>query len=494
MKTLLLRWFSRILEMSKLIYLFELDSARTSPEEIVRGQQALFREIVMNENQVVLTFNQLTDSLAFLCAISNPAIYPHMLELFRLGALKVSRFAPPHLGGEFADTPKRVLRTASHYVQNAVERCLNDSNDSFLFSALPFQSQDKKLLTVLSYSLQYSDPSVLDAYWKTFRFPDDGFEGEQQAQKRRDYVKRYVEMILQLSKEPLAANPEKIGEKTSFSDVLELILHFCADPPSDDGDEVTKLLPQAHALLATLRQTVFGPNHSINNRSNWYDELIRMGPEPPVLLAEAVVDLCYNYTMEASISGIDRCLDDASFREDFFRRLRLYWNDGKQGIHQFQKGDLRTLTAPETQKLPPWGAGLRLIRATAPKGNAATALGKATARPKGQRGWYFRIGCSLLKQLWTATIYFALFLGTSYSLDLMEGWLSAQGAQVQLSGLLSLLSIVLFGLLGSLVSIMFGLPDILENMKAFATTAYDGVQLLLFPRHTVHFKGKRGSL
>ena len=150
--------------MSKLIYLFELDSARTSPEEIVRGQQALFREIVMNENQVVLTFNQLTDSLAFLCAISDPATYPHMLELFRLGVLKVSRFAPSHPDGAFVDTPKRVLRTASHYVQNAVERCLNDSNDSFLFSALPFQSQDKKLLTVLSYSLQYSDPSVLDAY------------------------------------------------------------------------------------------------------------------------------------------------------------------------------------------------------------------------------------------------------------------------------------------------------------------------------------------
>ena len=240
---------------------------------------------------------------------------------------------------------------------------------------------------------------------------------------------------------------------------------------------------------------MFGANHSINNRSNWYDELIQMGPEPPVLLAEAVVDLCYNYTMEASISGIDRRLDTASFWEDFLCRLRLYWKDGKQRIHQFQKGDLCTLTAHKAQKLPPWGAGLRLLKATAPKGGAAAVLGEATAHPRGQRGWYFRIGCSLLKQLWTATVYSALFLGTSYILDLMEGWLSEQGAQVQLSGFfLSLLNIVLFGLLGSLVSVMFGLPDILENMKAFATAACDGVQLLFFPRHTVHFKGKRGSL
>ncbi len=330
--------------MSKLVYLFELDSTRTSPEEIVRGQQALFREIVINENQVVLTFNQLTNSLAFLCAISDPATYPHMLELFRLGVLKVSRFAPPCPDGAFADSPKRVLRTASHYVQNAVERCLNDSNASFLFSALPFQSQDKKLLTVLSYSLQYSDPSVLDAYWKTFRFPgEDGFEGEHQAQKLRDYVKRYVEMIL----------------------------------------------PQAHALLITLRQTMFGANHSINNRSNWYDELIQMGPEPPVLLAEAVVDLCYNYTMEASISGIDRRLDTASFWEDFLCRLRLYWKDGKQGIHQFQKGDLCTLTAHEAQKLPPWGAGLRLLKATAPKGGCGSRIGGGHGPSQGTAGVVF---------------------------------------------------------------------------------------------------------
>lgn len=337
----------------------------------------------------MLTFNQLTDSLAFLCAISDPATYPHMLELFRLGVLKVSRFAPPCPDGAFADSPKRVLRTASHYVQNAVERCLNDSNASFLFSALPFQSQDKKLLTVLSYSLQYSDPSVLDAYWKTFRFPgEDGFEGEHQAQKLRDYVKRYVEMILQLSKEPLAANPEKMEGKTSFSDILELILPFCANPPGDDGDEVTKLLPQVHALLITLRQTMFGANHSINNRSNWYDELIQMGPEPPVLLAEAV-DLCYNYTMEASISGIDRRLDTASFWEDFLCRLRLYWKDGKQGIHQFQKGDLCTLTAHEAQKLPPWGAGLRLLKATAPKGGCGSRIGGGHGPSQGTAGVVF---------------------------------------------------------------------------------------------------------
>ena len=36
-----------------------------------------------------------------------------------------------------------------------MEKCLNDDNDSFLFSALPFRTGDKEILSALSYALQY---------------------------------------------------------------------------------------------------------------------------------------------------------------------------------------------------------------------------------------------------------------------------------------------------------------------------------------------------
>ena len=81
--------------MDELVYLFELDSARNTPEEILRGQQALFREVALKGNQVVLTFNQLTDSHAFLCAVGDEKSRSQLLELFRMGALKYSRYAPP---------------------------------------------------------------------------------------------------------------------------------------------------------------------------------------------------------------------------------------------------------------------------------------------------------------------------------------------------------------------------------------------------------------
>lgn len=511
--------------MDKLVYLYELDSVHNSPVEILRGQQALFEEIVINGNQVVLTFNQLTDSQAFLCAIRDPKSYPHMLELFRLGALKISRFAPPDSGESLderkreqlrirvkecrksyaslfrdnvlksypplpPDAPQRVLRTASHYIQNAIEKCLNDDNDSFLFSALPFRSCDKEILSALSYALQYSDPSVLDTV--TFCFPgEDGPDEERQARERRDYVKRYVEMILQLSREPLAANPEKIGVRVSFGDMLERIQQVCTGAFPELGDETAQLLPQALDCLEILQKTAFGPGRPIHNRSNWHEELRRFGQEPAALLAEAVVDLCYNYTMEASISGVARHYwDDASFREDFLCRLRLYWEDGRKGIHQFQKGDLRALSLPTIDKMPPWDVAVRLLKSMPARMERTGDCGETvyeSSDARKKREWYWRICRGLLKQLNAALIYLILFMGTSFMLDCMENSMSDIGAQFQFDGLfLSLFSIVLFGVAGSKLSQWLKLPDILDTIKSFPITMHDAACLLTAPRHVAY--------
>lgn len=491
--------------MDKLVYLFELDSVHTSREEIRRGQWALFEETVLNGNQVVLTFNQLTDSQAFLCAIRDPRTYPHMLELFRLGALKISRFAPPGSGESLdeegqaalrreveacreayaplfrdgvlksypplpAGAPQRVLRTASHYIQLSVEKCLNDDRDSFLFSALPFRSQDKEILAALSYALQYSDPSVLDTC--SFRF---GEEGEEQGRERLDYVKRYVEMILQLSREPLAANPEKTGERVAFTDMLDRVFRTCSG--TEGGDGAAALLPRALEILARLRETAFGPGRSILNRSNWYAALGALGQEDPALLARAVVDLCYNYTMEASISGAARRYwDDASFRADFLRRLEDYWDDVRRGVHRFGE-DERSVDAFTPERFPPWDTAARLLRSAPPEGTADPEARISARRER--EDWRLRVGRSLLKQFGAASVYFALFVATSYGLDLLEGGMSEVGARFQMNDLfMSLFNIVLFGLAGSLLSAVCGLPDILDSIKAFFTTAWDGVRLL----------------
>lgn len=153
--------------MDELVYLFELDSVRNSPQEILRAQWAMFREVALKGNRVVLSFNQLTDSEGFLCGVRDPKLYPHLAALFEMGVLKYSRFAPGSYGKPVDDAalrrelsscrsehaplfqagvlkaydplpsraPQRILRTASHYIQNGVDQCLSDTKGRFLFSA-----------------------------------------------------------------------------------------------------------------------------------------------------------------------------------------------------------------------------------------------------------------------------------------------------------------------------------------------------------------------
>lgn len=71
--------------MNKSVYLYELDSVRNSKEEIQYAQEQMFREIILNGNQVILTMNQLADSRAFLAAIENENTFEPFFELCQMG-------------------------------------------------------------------------------------------------------------------------------------------------------------------------------------------------------------------------------------------------------------------------------------------------------------------------------------------------------------------------------------------------------------------------
>ena len=116
--------------MNKLVYLYELDSTRISPWEIDRGRKALYEEIVMRGNRVVLTFQQLTDSKIFLELLKDKKDFEIITSLFENGALRLSEYCDPHTG-------KRIC-SASQYLQNA----LKGGRTRFIFSNAPVNNED----------------------------------------------------------------------------------------------------------------------------------------------------------------------------------------------------------------------------------------------------------------------------------------------------------------------------------------------------------------
>ena len=110
--------------MKKLVYLFELDSACNSKKEIINAQYILFKEILFKGNKVVLSYNQLSDSKVFFKMIENDKIYEHLLELFRLGYIKIS---------QYKRSDNEEVRTASQYIQSAIKKCKKEKNNEDLF-------------------------------------------------------------------------------------------------------------------------------------------------------------------------------------------------------------------------------------------------------------------------------------------------------------------------------------------------------------------------
>lgn len=501
--------------MDELVYLFELDSVRNSPREILRAQRTLFREVALKGNRVVLSFNQLTDSEGFLCGVRDPRFYPHLANLFEMGVLKYSRFAPGSYGkpvdsaalrkelascrGEHAPlfqagvlkaydplpsrAPQRILRTASHYVQNGVDQCLNDSKGRFLFSALPFRSDNKAMLSAIHYALEYSDPSILDEMRGAAANPGKdgvGETGEALKQQRLEFTKTYVELILRLSREPLAANPPQLEPHPSMTEFLSRVLARCEEEAPPQSFPLWTQLCMGAQVIRQLWDAV-DERGSLNQRSDWYAVLRAAQAKgwdvPSLCMAEAIVDLCYNYTIAQSIQGLTRSVrDEAVFWQDFLRRLPPYWADGQQGIHKFLKPDSTApAPAPPAGRLPRWDTAARLVRHASGR-SSPESLASAPAK---KTGWGRYIVLSLLRQISSALFYGLLFLLVTRLLELPEDQFRDLGAQGPMNPhLLTALSIVIFGVVGSFISWKLNLLDILEIFRQFGLSLWDGAVLL----------------
>ena len=341
--------------MKKYVYLYELDSVRNSKEEIIKGQKAMYEEIVTNGNIIVLTYNQLTDSRAFLAAIKDEKHYENILELFRLGAIKVSRFSN--------------IRTPSQYIQKKIDDYLINPNSTFIFSAFPYFERNDDLPKVIKDALQFSDPDLISDYASKIK------EDTPILKKRKEdlvFIKKFIQLVLDLStlfvqgeySEIVISN--KDSGYVSFAENMEIILENLKNSEN-------ALKRETAVCLTKIWNTIENPG-ARNSRSVWLRKLDVLDKKESVLLSEAVVDICYNITVENNIENVARHYqlseDDRkkdSFLTDFDRRLKLYWIDYKMGIHQFYVQHVKDTDDYEpavvkTEELPQWDIAQRTVK------------------------------------------------------------------------------------------------------------------------------------
>ncbi len=334
--------------MKKLVYLFELDSVRKTDQEILLGQKALYEELVGNGNTVVLTYNQLVDSRAFFSLLEDARYADSLITLFEQGAIRISQYGDN--------------RSIVQYLINSLS-----PEREFVYSGWPLKSTQKRLLSLIRRSLQYSDMSELTDY----------IEG---TRSRKELLDLFSEVSGESIKPTKLTADQCTDILSKLYHLLKTILrlsyvHTIYLEPRDKADmslpkylyEVSRfrgpecgtLWRQAFDILFSLETDRGDPLVAVSggvvqgssDRSKYhlallaqYHQLLETAPDTdkrPYQYAEAIVDLCYNYQLEYSVRNSSKHYNvselgsdnPVTFREDFFSRLKRIWEAGDPGEH-----------------------------------------------------------------------------------------------------------------------------------------------------------------
>lgn len=344
--------------MDKLVFLHELDSVRNAPAEIAAGQLALFQEIALNGNIVVLSFNQLTDSQAFLnLATESDEMLRHITALMHDGRIRVSRYGDK--------------RTASQYLQDALNPETHYQKNQFILSGCTLPATENgtpdnhgELLKSLYSALKNNEPTYL------YRHSSDPLEcrkhgflpagsraHEAQIESPVKYqsdglerMVRFVRLMVAASEDNIAYAPANQLGTPKFTDFMDAALNLFGQlAKNGKQSDVSPEYRAAASALKTLRNELSGS--SAEARSTWYSALQgkfaddannECSADDPQKAAFRLIDLCYNLTVESSINGASLHYDPRSpdskdgLRNELIERMDNYANSYSKLLHCYE--------------------------------------------------------------------------------------------------------------------------------------------------------------
>ncbi len=469
--------------MGKLVYLFELDSTRRSPKEVQRGQAALLEELVYNGNAVVLSFNQLIDSPGFIDALQDDVANESILQLFRVGALRVSPFGS--------------TRTASQYLQDSAAKT------GFVFSALSLDRSapdDLNLISLMAAAARNGDLAGIDEFQAAAEH-----DGNTLLAAKCDRVRRLVRLVLHLNLQELSRNPIKRDwhgeQRATLTGVVNLAVHTCL---TDDYCAANGWLGNAQGIL---REVLAQDAAALaDQRSRWDDRISAVTPEQDRAACELILDLCYNYVVEDSIWGVSRhfhAFGDQTFVDDFQQRLIRYANQAREDGHLFHT----SRSAPEVPQFVPvrkgqWRTAEWLLNALVRSSVARDrALTSTQGRPPGtyeqteatdRREWRRNSLTSFLRQMTTLLVYFLGFVALSQLVAWVNEYAEAVG-WVYRGWAFSLLLFVVFAIAASALMKALKVPDILDSVIGVGRALRGWWQILRMEKGVAYARREGGS-
>ena len=226
-------------------------------------------------------------------------------------------------------------------------------------------------------------------------------------------------------------------------------------------------------------------------RSAWHIYLHEKEKGEKAEYAEAVLDLCYNLTMEDSIYGISKHYDPKdieSCREWFKSKLKDYWEKEIAPSHVFPAKDSTTWELYQG-KLPDWSCAIRILQMK--NVQETLELKPALENEKLQTGSCYEVGMEKELKEWDKSIHkgikrniidaligVVIFVGIELGMNYLQDIVSVE-EELSLAATIgwAVLQVIAFGILSSWISGMISRwwtsCDILDSIEELTRTWAD---------------------
>ena len=281
----------------KPVYLFELDSVRSTAGERRAALKVLFHTLLVERRPVVLSMNQLIDSRALMPWLLKDSTRGYILRLFEKGMLRIA---------SYVDSEGKTVCTPARYLRKALDK-------DFVFTWLgvtlkkddPLAGAMRKALD--EFDLSHISPEAVEAL------------GLGLAKGQLEAVQSLVRFVLELSVVSIPSQDVRVKGNKSMD-------HFVGEAVSGNPafDECL-----THGVVEEIRRIrgLAVKEGEACSRTWWY-RMIEAGglSKDPSLVSRAkhAIDLCYCYSVQSGIEGVDDVPSGDVFAVDFARRFGAF--------------------------------------------------------------------------------------------------------------------------------------------------------------------------
>lgn len=443
-----------------LVYLFELDS-EINNEKLVRiGQKALFEEIFINGNSVVISLNQLVDSICIKNLINSPQTNEILIELFRNGLLRINLYGD--------------ITSVSQYVQNSINKILENNDKTYIFSSLPVKKTDTNLLEDIKNALCFSDISYLDKHINNNNTKNND---------NIKYIKRFITLVLQISLEekPKIFPDKNMVKNLDFDIIYTKIENQIQSLKFDDNRYSSiEIFIKHWSLIGEIGKSFIEKNGSFSQeRSVWFEKISNLQLED--LSKEwcyQIVNLFYNYTIQDSIKDVTYHYDrgnDESFFYDFLNRFEEKYILLRD-ISNLREIDSDSIIVFENEKLNWVGLNRFLKYETIEENYTSCIYIDELKRMKNRvlKNMIYRT----FKNLAFFNLHILMFIIFQLLIGKIELNLIVDSISIPIVKMC--IEIIILGLFSTVMSMSFKIPDIFDSIKNILITIVDFINYLYF--------------